>query len=139
MYVAALGWSGGFPVVRGSRVRTEAERGVLNRASVRTGAANASQGAVAGYIDYADSWVDLTVFAPTAGGYTVYVCYAAGFGDAQHRLTVNGGAQVVVNYPQTGWDTYRQVPVDVTLNAGWNTLRLQYLSRWAELDYVEVA
>lgn len=139
MYRADLGWASDLPVVRGSRVRTEAERGVLNRAAVRTGAANASQGAVAAYIDYADSWVDLTVFAPRAGGYTVYVCYAAGFGDAQHRLTVNGGAQVVVNYPQTGWDTYRQVPVDVTLNAGWNTLRLQFLSRWAELDYVEVA
>jgi len=139
MYRADLGWANDLPVVRGSRVRTEAERGTLNRAAVRTGAANASQGAVVAYIDYADSWVDLTVFAPAAGGYTVYVCYAAGFGDAQHRLTVNGGAQIVVNYPQGGWDTYRQVPVDVTLNAGSNVLRFQFLTRWAELDYIEVA
>jgi len=31
------------------------------------------------------------------------------------------------------------VAVGVTLNAGWNTLRLTHLSRWAEVDYVEIA
>ena len=68
MYVADLGWSGDFPVVRGSRVRYE-----------------------------------------------------------------------VVNYPNTGWDTYQQVAVDVTLNAGGNTLRFTHLTAFAELDYVELA
>ncbi|GAA1363732.1 family 43 glycosylhydrolase [Catellatospora chokoriensis] len=138
MYVAALGWAGGFPVVRGSRVRTEAERGTLNRCSVRA-TTTASQGQAVAYIDYADSWVQLSVFAPRAGAYTVHVGYAAGFGDAQHTLTVNGGTPTTVNYPDTGWETWRQAPVGVTLAAGWNTVRLTYLSRWAELDYIEVA
>lgn len=139
LYAAALGWANGYPVVRGSRVRTEFERGVLNHCSVRSNAAGASQGQVVAYIDYADSWVDVSVFAPQSGGYSAWIQYAAGYGDAQHTMTVNGGTQVVVNYPDTGWDTWRQVRVDVHLNAGWNTLRLQNRTRWAELDFVEIA
>jgi hypothetical protein len=139
MYTAALGWSGDYPVVRGSRVRYEAERGTLNHATVRTGASGASQGAVAAGIDYADSWVDNQVFAPVAGSYSVHIGYAAGYGDAQHTLTVNGGAAQVVNYPNRGWDTWTEVSVTVNLNAGNNTVRLRYLTRWAELDYLEVA
>jgi glycosyl hydrolase family 43/carbohydrate binding protein with CBM35 domain len=139
LYTARLGWANDYPVVRGSRVRYEAERGTLHDAVVRSGAAGASQGAVAAKIDNADSWVDITVYAPGAGNYTVYVGYAAGYGDAQHTLTVNGGAQQVVDYPDRGWDNWTQVPVDVTLHDGWNTLRFQHRTRWAELDYIEVA
>ncbi|WP_460400583.1 family 43 glycosylhydrolase [Actinophytocola sediminis] len=139
MYTAPLGWAGDLPVVRGSRVRYEVERGTLNHAYVRSGAAGASQGAVAAGIDYADSWADTSVFAPVQGTYTVHIGYAAGYGDAQHTLTVNGGAAQVVSYPNRGWDNWTQVSVDVNLAAGFNTVRLQFLSRWAELDYLEVA
>ena len=140
MYVADLGWANDYPVVRGSRVRYEAERGVLNNAVVRTGAAGASQGAVAARIDFADSWVDISVFAPTAGNYSVNIAYAAGYGDAQHTMTVfPGGAVTVVNYPNRGWDNWTQVTVQANLAAGFNTVRLQHRTRWAELDHVEVA
>ncbi|WP_211302814.1 family 43 glycosylhydrolase [Allonocardiopsis opalescens] len=139
MYVADLGWANDFPVVRGSRVRYEAESGRLNNAIVRDNAAGASQGRVAAGIDHADSWVEITVFAPTPGAYTAHVGYAAGYGDAQHTLTVNGGAATVVDYPDQGWDNWRQRSVPVELAAGWNTLRFQHRTAWAELDYVEVA
>jgi arabinan endo-1,5-alpha-L-arabinosidase len=139
MYTANLGWANDFPVVRGSRVRYEAERGGLNHAVVRTGAAGASQGAVVANIDYADSWVDSSVFAPVAGNYTVHIGYAAGFGDAEHTLTVNGGAAQVVGYPNRGWDNWTEVAAQVSLAAGFNTVRLQFRTRWAEVDYLEVA
>ncbi|OLF06757.1 glycoside hydrolase [Actinophytocola xinjiangensis] len=139
MYTAALGWANDYPVVRGSRVRYEVERGTLNHAYVRSGAAGASQGAVAAGIDFADSWADTSVFAPVAGTYTVHIGYAAGYGEAQHTLTVNGGAAQVVTYPDRGWDNWTQVAAHVTLNAGFNTVRLQFRGRWAELDYLEVA
>ncbi|HEV7649837.1 MAG TPA: family 43 glycosylhydrolase [Actinophytocola sp.] len=139
MYTANLGWANDFPVVRGSRVRYEAERGTLNHAVVRTGASGASQGAVVANIDYADSWVDNAVFAPVAGNYTVHIGYAAGLGDAQHTLTVNGGAAQVVNYPDHGWDNWTEVAAEVNLSAGFNTVRLAFLTRWAEIDYLEVA
>lgn len=137
MYVADLGWANDFPVVRGSRVRYEAEKGTINDATIRQ-TSSASQGAVVANLDNADSWVDISVFAPTAGGYTAYVDYSAGYGAAQHLLTVNGGTSVVVDYPQQAWETYNQVAVGVQLNAGWNTLRFQNHAGWAELDYVEV-
>ncbi|SFP02870.1 Carbohydrate binding module (family 35) [Amycolatopsis arida] len=139
MYVAELGWANDYPVVRGSRVRYEAERGRLNNAEVRTGARGASQGAVVARIDHADSWVELSVFAARAGGHTVHVGYAAGYGAAQHTLTVNDGPGVVVDYPDHGWDNWRQVAVPVELRAGWNTVRFTHRTRWAELDFVEVA
>jgi arabinan endo-1,5-alpha-L-arabinosidase len=140
MYVAAVGWvAGGYPVVRGSRVRYEAEGGALNNCRVRTGAIGASQGAVVAYIDFPDSYVDIPVFAPRSGDYSAFIGYAAGFGDAEHLLTVNGGAPVVVGYPNRGWDNWTEVEVGVSLNAGWNTLRLQNRTAWAELDYVELA
>ncbi|MFD2348262.1 family 43 glycosylhydrolase [Nonomuraea ferruginea] len=139
LYTAALGWAGDYPVVRGSRVRYEAERGSLNRATVRTGAAGASQGAVVAKIDHADSWVDVRVFAPVAGAYTAHVAYAAGYGDAQHLMTVNGTTRFTLDYPDRGWDNWTQVPARLKLNAGWNTLRLQHRTRWAELDHIEIA
>ncbi|WP_217280850.1 family 43 glycosylhydrolase [Kibdelosporangium persicum] len=139
MYVAELGWANDFPIVRGSRVRYEAERGAINHAEVRTGVPGASQNAVVAKLDYADSWVDITVYAPGAGNYTAYVRYAAGYGDAQHTVTVNGGTQLVLTYPNTGWENWSEAGLDVTLNPGWNTLRFQYRARWAELDQVELA
>jgi arabinan endo-1,5-alpha-L-arabinosidase len=139
MYAADLGWANDFPVVRGSRVRYEAERGTLNNAAVRTGVPGASEGAVVGNIDHPDSWVEVATFAPTPGAYRLSITYAAGFGEAQHTLTVNGGAAQVVTYPNTGWDNWTQLAVDVTLDAGFNTIRLQHLTRWAELDHFEVA
>ncbi|MEU8299583.1 family 43 glycosylhydrolase [Micromonospora sp. NPDC048909] len=138
MYVAALGWAGEYPVVRGSRVRYEAERGALHNCAARN-TPSASQGQVVAYLDHADSWVDVTVFAPRAGAYTAHIAYAAGYGEAQHTLTVNGGASQVVTYPDAGWENWRQVRADVTLNAGFNTLRLTHLNRWAEIDFIEIA
>ncbi|KAB8161204.1 family 43 glycosylhydrolase [Streptomyces sp. 3MP-14] len=138
LYVADLGWDNDYPVVRGSRVRHEAERGTLNNASVRqTG--TASQGAVAAGIDFADSWVDIRVFAASAGPHTLHIGYAAGYGEAQHALSVNGQPAGTVTYPDRGWENWTEVSVDVDLTAGANTIRLGHLSRWAELDYVEVS
>ncbi|WP_112240798.1 family 43 glycosylhydrolase [Kribbella monticola] len=139
LYVADVGWANDYPVVRGSRVRTEAERGTLNHCVVRTGAAGASEGAVAAYIDYADSWVEVSFLAPTAGGYTLWVGYANGMGStSSHGVVVNGNSQGEVNYPVTGWDNWQQTAVQITLNEGWNTVRLTKGNLYAEVDYLEL-
>jgi len=39
----------------------------------------------------------------------------------------------------TGWDNWRQATKDVTLQAGWNTIRLGKGTAFAEIDYIEVA
>jgi hypothetical protein len=140
MYVATLGWANDLPVVRGSRVRYEAERGLLNHCVVRSGAAGASQGAVVAYIDYPDSWFEVDVFAPAAGSYTVHIGYANGSpATATHTLTVNGGAATTASYPVTGWDNWRQTSVGVQLAAGFNRIRLAKGAWYAEVDYLELA
>ncbi len=141
MYVADLGWANGYPVVRGSRVRYEAERGTLNSCSVRENAAGASDGKVAAYIDHADSWVDVgSIYVPTTGSYTLHVGYANGSAvTASHTVTVNGSAAGSISYPITGWDNWRQSSKDITLQAGWNTIRLGKGTAFTELDYIEVA
>ncbi|WP_274994351.1 family 43 glycosylhydrolase [Promicromonospora iranensis] len=141
MYVADLGWADGYPVVRGSRVRYEAERGTLNNCSVRENAAGASDGKVVAYIDHADSFVDVgSIYVPTTGSYSLHVGYANGSaGTASHTVTVNGAAAGSISYPVTGWDTWRQATKDVTLQAGWNTIRLGKGTAFTEVDYIEVA
>lgn len=139
LYVADVGWAGDFPVVRGSRVRYEAERGTLHNCRVRTGATGASQGAAAAYIDFPDSWVETTVYAPRAGGYNLYVGYANGTGSTgSHGVVVNGNSQGSVSYPVTGWDRWRETSTPLTLNQGWNTVRLVKGSSYAEVDYLEL-
>lgn len=140
VYVADLGWANDRPVVRGSKVRYEAESATLNNCEVRENAAGASQGAVAAKIDYSDSYVEFEVYTPSAGAHTLTVGFANGSGgEAQHSLTVNGDASGEVTYPSTGWDNWEQVDVDADLTAGWNTIRLTHDQAYAELDYLEVA
>ncbi|MEV7629254.1 family 43 glycosylhydrolase [Actinoplanes sp. NPDC089786] len=140
MYTAEIGWSGGYPVARGSRVRYEAERGRINHATVRTGAAGSSGEGVVGGLDFDDSWTEVDVFAPVAGDYTVHIGYANGSsGPARQELTVNGGAASAVTYPVTGWDNWRQTGATVRLRAGTNTIRLRHVDQFAEIDYLEVA
>jgi len=140
VYVADLGWANDYPVVRGSRVRYEAESGDLNNCRVRTEAHGASQGAVAAYIDHVDSYVDISVFAPSAGRHQVVIGFANGSVDgAQHTLKINGEQSTVVGYPFTGWDNWMELGVAVELESGWNTIRLNHRSSYAELDYIEVS
>ncbi|MVA76093.1 family 43 glycosylhydrolase [Auraticoccus sp. F435] len=139
MYTAALGWDDNRPVVRGSRLRDEAEDGRIHDAEVRHGAAGASGGAVVARLDHGTSWVEVDVFAPEAGSYTVHIGYAAGYGDATHTLTVDGGAEQVVGYPAHGWDSWHEVSANVQLQEGLNTVRLRHRSGFAEIDYLETA
>lgn len=140
VYVADLGWANDYPVVRGSRVRYEAESGDLNECRVRTDARGASQGAVAAYIDHSNSYVDLSVFTPSAGRHQVVIGFANGSVDgARHTLTVNGEQPTVVSYPFTGWDNWTELGVVVDLATGWNTIRLNQRASYTELDYIEVS
>lgn len=137
-YVADLGFPDGYPVVRGSRVRYEAERAAVHGAQVRRGAAY-SQGATVGMIDRPDSCVELSVWVPTAGSYTATVAYDAGYGAATHTVSVNGAPQGSISYANTGWGTVGEARVNVQLRAGANTLRLAKGQRWAQVDHVEIA
>lgn len=119
-------------------MRYEAERGTVNRARTRTGVAVVSQDAVVAGLDHQDGWVDIQVFAPTAGNHTAHVGYAAGYGDAQHVVTVNGSTRLTLSHPSHGRDDWKRTSAALDLARGWNTPRFQHHSRWAEPDYVEI-
>ena len=139
LWVSDLGWSNaGRPVVRGSKFRYEAEKQTKNNVVVKD-KSGASGGQVVGNIDNADSWVEIKVTAPVAGSYTMRVGYYAGYGNATHKLTINGVAAGSVSYTDKGWSTRGESAVDITLDAGINTVRLTKSQAYADIDYVDVS
>jgi arabinan endo-1,5-alpha-L-arabinosidase len=140
MYSQALGWANDYPVVRGSKVRYQAENAALTHVVVRS-AAGASDGRAVGHIDYDDSRVAFTVYAPRSGSYQLYTRFGNGSagGAATHRLWVNGVDAGTVSYPVTGWDNWQTVERGVTLCEGWNTITYGKGSNFTELDMIEVA
>ncbi|MFJ3876779.1 family 43 glycosylhydrolase [Streptomyces sp. NPDC090077] len=145
MYAADLGFANGYPVVRGSKVVYQAEHALVHHAAVRD-APSASDGRAVGGIDHADSHVEFTVFAASAGEHRLSVWFGNGSRDgtgspaeATHGLTVNGSPAGTVHYRHTGWDEWATTETTVALREGWNTLRLSKGAYFAELDGVEVA
>lgn len=144
MYAAGIGWANGYPVVDGSKVLYQAENATVHNATVRD-AAGALDGKAVGHIDFPDSYVEFSVFTPTAGEHTLSVRYGNGSLDgsaqvaATHTLTVGGAAAGEVNYPFTGWDNWTTVDTRVRLGEGWNTVRLGKGAFFAELDSIEIA
>lgn len=121
--------------------RYEAEHAATNHAVIRGACCGASNGSVVGYIDYADSYVHFNnINVPSAGAYTLTVRFANGSGaTSSHNISVNGGAMVAVNYPNTGWDNWSTVTTSVNLNAGNNTIRFTKGANYAELDSIEIS
>ncbi|NRR32866.1 family 43 glycosylhydrolase [Oxalobacteraceae bacterium] len=139
-----LGYNAGFAevdYVQVDPIRYEAEVATIANATV-VNEGGASGGAKVGYIDLAGSYVQFNVTVPTAGSYTLAARYANGSGAAgTHTLTANGGAANTLSYPYyTGdtWATYRSTSVDVTLNAGANTVRIAKGTGGVELDRLDV-
>jgi Cellulose binding domain/Carbohydrate binding module (family 35) len=130
--------------------RYEAENGSVFRAATLTSSA-ASNGGYVGRIDNSgdkrtDSYVDFVVNVPTARSYTMTVRYANAGGAATQGLATNGGAFSTLSYPATaGAGQFGSVSTTVSLNAGYNVIRLAKGSpRFAggtgsvELDYLEL-
>ncbi|HYH72493.1 MAG TPA: family 16 glycoside hydrolase [Nocardioides sp.] len=74
----------------------------------------------------------MTVVAPEAGTYPVWIRYAAGPLSAEENVTrgmgllTNGGPRQVVSYPLTGsWEDWDFARADVTLQEGANTIAVE--------------
>jgi arabinan endo-1,5-alpha-L-arabinosidase len=141
MYVQPLSWHGDRPIVQGAKIHYEAEDADVTRARVRYAPGGASGGVVVGGIDYPDSRVTFSLYAPRAGTYRLFTRYANGSdgGAASHTLSVNGVAAGTVDYPVTGWDNWQVSRRTVTLRQGANTLTYAKAGNFAELDAIDVA
>jgi hypothetical protein len=139
MYVAALGWDGARPVVRGVPFRYEAEQGRLNGCVAPLDRPRASGGKAAGPFDRDGCPLEIPVFAPVAGRYSAEIRYANRSGrQSRLELTVNGAAPSGVVLRATKPGTWSSATVEGNLSAGWNTLGLRRMEGQGEVDYVAV-
>ncbi|QBI55638.1 carbohydrate-binding protein [Streptomonospora litoralis] len=124
---------------------------VVNAETLSSG--SASNGYYVGRIDgsadmRSDSFVDFTANVPESRDYTMTVRYANGTGAAStHGLAYNGGAWSTVSYePTGGWGEFGTTDVTVSLEAGYNVIRLAKGSPgfgggtgYAELDSITLS
>jgi hypothetical protein len=133
--------------------RYEAENATVVNAN-RFSSTSASNGGYVGQIDgtadmRSQSFVDFLVNVPSAKTYTMNIGYANASGaTATQGVAYNGGAWSTVSYPVTSaWGTFgSSVNVSVSLNAGWNTIRLAKAAPgfaagtgYAELDAITLS
>ncbi len=139
MYVTPLGWDGARPAIRGTPVRYEAEGGRLNGCVSALGRPNASGGTAVGPFDRDGCRLEVLVFAPAAGRYSVRAQYANRSGhDSDLELSVNGTAAAQVRLRVTKGADWTSTSADVELSSGWNTLGLRRVNGQGQLDYLEV-
>ncbi|MEU8798991.1 family 43 glycosylhydrolase [Spirillospora sp. NPDC048819] len=140
MYVARLGWDGARPAVRGVPVRYEAERARLNGCVSALGREHASGGTAIGPFSRSNCRVDVPVFAPAPGRYSMSARYAnRSGGDSDLELSVNGRAATSLRLPATDGADWGIVAASVELSGGWNTISLRRLGGGqGQIDYFEL-
>ncbi|MFC0625741.1 GDSL-type esterase/lipase family protein [Kribbella deserti] len=100
---------------------------------------NASANGKAGWIDEPGEWAEVTVNAPYAGAFRIFVRGGNGTTTpCAHTLTVNGGQSRTITYPPYGWENWTVQAQDVTLTAGPNKLRFAKHTCYAELDSIDL-
>jgi GH43 family beta-xylosidase len=115
----------------------------VTNAEVRSNSA-ASGGGFVGGIDFANSSVQFnTVSVPSAGSYKLYVHYANDTGaTSSYNLSINGNAATALSLLANGaWGLFdRKAPIrlEVSLQAGTNTLKFSKGTGFAELDRIVV-
>ncbi|GAA4887554.1 hypothetical protein [Streptomonospora salina] len=141
----------GGPATSWQRVYEAENATVVNAETLSSG--EASNGYYVGRIDgdadmRSDSFVDFTVNVPESRDYTMSIAYANGTGEtATHGLAYNGGAWSAVSYePTAGWGRFSTTDVTVSLEAGYNVIRLAKGSPnfdggtgYAELDRITLS
>ncbi|HOX50784.1 MAG TPA: family 43 glycosylhydrolase [Fibrobacteria bacterium] len=121
----------------------EAEHAVLVGDSILTATGTAaSNREYVGFINGANSSVEFLANTFQEGRYLVGVRYAAGDGDASHRLVVNDLARSDVAYPKTAaWGTFppeQVVVLELDLKKGRNSLKFSKGTGFAELDRIDI-
>jgi GH43 family beta-xylosidase len=129
------------PGGEGPRWRVEAESGRFSGPVRVSDRPEASGGKKVGFLDAAESVLELTLEVPKAGGYGMAVRYGNGTegGEvATQRVSVNGGKAETVRYPFTRWDHWSNAFARVSLKKGKNILRFTRGEGAVEIDCVDV-
>ncbi|GAA1566332.1 hypothetical protein GCM10009804_23870 [Kribbella hippodromi] len=129
-----------YAALEGSPIaRTEAETAVFTGKAHSATSQLASSNGKAGWLDDLSSSATITVNAPYAGTFRVFIRSGNGSGTTcSHTLNINGGAARVIEYPSYGWEAWTQQAIDVALNAGANTFKFTYRTCFAEIDSLDL-
>ncbi|MEQ4480769.1 TIM-barrel domain-containing protein [Cohnella silvisoli] len=105
----------------------EAEFATLNAVSTNTNHTGyLGTGFVDGFATSGDS-VEFQVYAPSAATYSIDVRYSAGGGAGSRAIYKNGVKVTDLSLSATtNWDTWNTATLSTSLNAGLNTIRVQY-------------
>jgi len=124
------------PVMRWSA--TDRTIGTVNDGE-RLPSTNASSGTKVGFLDNADSWLQLKLTVPSAGWYYLFVRAANGANTVcSQLLDINGRPRGELDYPSYGWEQWNIIGTEVELTAGQNLVRLSHRNCGVELDSVAV-
>lgn len=126
-----------------SKVEYEAEFATQVNVSTNTDHAGyTGTGFVDGFETAGDS-VTFEVSAKTSGTYTIGIRYSSAGGNASRAIYVNNVKVTDLALPQTAnWETWATATLNVTLNAGANTIKVSYdgtSSLGVNLDHITVS
>lgn len=124
-----------------SHLRFEAEAARLTGTAKAAPLKWASGKGKVGHIDTAASSVQFTVRSATAGKHALAVRFSNGTANkavATHRVVVNGGPELTIRYPNSGWDRMSNAFLEIELQRGVNTITFLKGDGFAELDCIDV-
>jgi hypothetical protein len=127
------------PNNQGAVTYYEAEAGARSGAAVVSSCSACSGGQKVGYIGNGSAnYVTLTVNAGAAGSRTMTVYYTLS-GSRSFYVSVNGGGGVQLSLSGSNWNTPVSATMNVSLNAGNNTIRFYNNSAYApDLDRIAI-
>ena len=99
----------------------------------------AGGGYAVGWIE-AGEWLEYPISVPEAGTYEVTARVASEFGGPfDLQASVNGAATTITFNGTGGWQDWTNATAAIDLDSGDQTLRLEALSSWFNLNWVEFA
>jgi len=113
---------------------------IVNCNPVFEGPAKIAWGDVIGYLDPGTppGAVSFTVNVADAGTYKMSIYHSTVYGAASHFYQINGGNQIIYDYPQGSDWFLSEFSQDIALNKGNNVIKITYRSGITELRWIQL-
>lgn len=83
-------------------------------------------------------WTEYEIIAEQAGTYTATLRAATARTNVSMHLKMDGvNVSGPIRVPSAGWQSFTDIPVDVTLVEGSNVFRVYFDTGWANLNYID--
>ncbi len=121
----------------------QAEKGSFSSGSVDVNHTGYTGSGFVNTDNAADEWVDIKVYAPFDGAYSVVIYYANGSSDDRAVSAIVGDEEQIASISMQGdgdWDSWQTVEISLALQKGENTIRFKALTAGGvpNLDKIEL-